>query len=708
MSFSNTNMSCDNILFGNGGKANLTTNLRAGGAIDFKEGEVYMTGMSGTGGVVGIDASGLLHKVAGGGGGQSGNVFLEGAGGTKVNDYGTTVSNIFRGALQFQTVSNHPATDVPTLPLASSLLATDVNGIVAKHTNIPETAVVGLVNNLADKLSMVETSAQQVVSPLTFTGISGTGTLLGIDSNGVLSKVNAPITGGIDSVNITNAGLYWNAGDTGPCTTNTGNGSGAFFEVASTVPAAGGATAVIVSVNFPTIGSGYSVGDTITLTNINIGGTDATATITTVGSPPAGDAFLAGGISTNVPQEFTGFNKFTELTSVEGGIVNSVLVEAVGNNTYAKIGHANTGIADIQLSGHYGTASTPNNPHCTTTLTWTGNYVDNVAVSALRVGFQANLGSPAQGVALGLIEANPNIYLPTDDDVYDCVWTPSDIAGFWQLRRGNVVQAGGDAFLGSGTTASPQTFTGVNHFTDPVTLGDSTVTTQANLNFENSLGSDGLFMDSDVLGLQVEHRLTSKNLHTLKSQSAHGLYIKQTGGAEIEIASNTRFEDWAVIPITTGNYISVVGDELSYRREITKQFNTTIGSPDKYFTKTFLRGSVERVAVSTGAIDQIVDLNTLIIATPSPVSRQFGTYYAPATGSTQPASTEQYLPFTCLIGSPPGVLNGGLNIQISVNTFNKTPNIGYNQSAVAPETDDGFITVGCKYSFDGIYWDNIA
>lgn len=125
-------------------------------------------------------------------------------------------------------------------------------------------------------------------------------------------------TGGISTANITSAGIDWTVGQTGPVN-SVGGGTGATFTVTAILGT--GATSVLVSVNYTTAGTGYSVNDLIELINTTIVGSNAFATVTAItggGGGTGGDVFLNGkdvsatnSYNDNIKNEFKGEIHFT-------------------------------------------------------------------------------------------------------------------------------------------------------------------------------------------------------------------------------------------------------------------------------------------------------------------------------------------------------------------------------------------------------------
>lgn len=142
MSYSSTNLTADNIMLGNTGNANLTSNTTTQGTINFKEGnlkaECLEQNADETFQVVKIDpvTHKLFRAVGSGGGGGGGDVFLSGQGATKENLYTDDTKNEFKGEIVFgRGTAGEPKT-VADMDANDRILSVDATGKLVTNTRI--------------------------------------------------------------------------------------------------------------------------------------------------------------------------------------------------------------------------------------------------------------------------------------------------------------------------------------------------------------------------------------------------------------------------------------------------------------------------------------------------------------------------------------------------------------------------------------------
>jgi len=142
MSYSSTNLTADNIMLGNTGNANLTTNTTTQGTINFKEGnlkaECLEQNADATFQVVKIDpiTSKLFRAVGSGGGGGGGDVFLNGSGNTKENLYTDDTKNEFKGEIVFGTGTAGEPKTAADMDANDRILSVDIAGKLVTNTRI--------------------------------------------------------------------------------------------------------------------------------------------------------------------------------------------------------------------------------------------------------------------------------------------------------------------------------------------------------------------------------------------------------------------------------------------------------------------------------------------------------------------------------------------------------------------------------------------
>ena len=174
--FSNRNLTADNIMFGNSGSCNLTSSLRGNGELNFKEGAVKAECLlfDSDAGFEAVKIDPITHRLyrstAGGGGTGGGDVFLNGKDATGENVFTDGTKNTFKGEITFDTGNKGEPATQPIMGATNRILSVDSTGKLVTNNKIPDSSI-----DFATGQFMELAGSNTVTATNTFTGVNNFG-----------------------------------------------------------------------------------------------------------------------------------------------------------------------------------------------------------------------------------------------------------------------------------------------------------------------------------------------------------------------------------------------------------------------------------------------------------------------------------------------------------------------------------------------------